>query len=840
MTVSFRLAIVIALVFDVRSASAQGAIANGQNHNGTIGAPGASDSWTLTVIQGDTISVSVAEVGPNSDFAPWVRLLDPGAVQVATSTSSLVAQVNVIAAASGTYTVVVASGDVGNDGTGSYTLTVAKTPGAFVVPSGDQGGAIANGSSNSGEITRGDLDIWTFEAVQGDTMVLSIGETASADTFNPWIRLRGPDGTPIAAQSGSVVAHLSATASSTGVYTVVVATADVGNDGTGAYVLTLARTPATFVVPTGDEGGVLANGANHAGAITIGDLDMWSFTAQQGDSIGLSIGQVTETATFNPWLRVYGPSGQLVGAESASVVAQLDLAAPATGTYVVVIGTGDVGNEGLGTYVLTLAQVPGAFVVTGGDEGGAVATGATVNAAITIGDLDLWTFFAVQGAALSATMTELSSADTFNPWIRLRGPDGALLSALSSSVTIQINVIAPVTGLYTIVAGTADTGNDGTGTYSLNIAGATPPPTTLDDFYVVAGNTPRVVPPAGVLTNDNANGGGALSAQLVAGATHGNVSLEANGGFTYTPNAGFLGSDAFSYRAVSAAGPGNVATVAISVVETTTVQAPTDLQASLIAGNTVTLRWTAPAVGLQATGYLLEGGVSPGGVLATIATGSTDPIFTFAAPSGAFYVRMRAVSASLISAPSNEIRIFVNVPAPPSAPAGLVGFANGSTLGLVWRNTYLGGAPTSLRLNVSGAVNATLPIGLAGSFSFNGVPPGTYTFTVQAINGAGVSPPSAPVTLSFPSACLGAPLSPDGFLAFRSGRTVNVLWQPRSVGVAPSGYILDVSGGFVGSFVTPTTSLAGAVGPGTYQLRVAAVNPCGASAFTPVQTVIVP
>jgi hypothetical protein len=45
---------------------------------------------------------------------------------------------------------------------------------------------------------------------------------------------------------------------------------------------------------------------------------------------------------------------------------------------------------------------------------------------------------------------------------------------------------------------------------------------------------------------------------------------------------------------------------------------------------------------------------------------------------------------------------------------------------------------------------------------------------------------------------------------------------------------------FAGTFATPGRTLSGAAGPGSYQLNVAAVNACGASAATPSQTVVIP
>jgi len=190
------------------------------------------------------------------------------------------------------------------------------------------------------------------------------------------------------------------------------------------------------------------------------------------------------------------------------------------------------------------------------------------------------------------------------------------------------------------------------------------------------------------------------------------------------------------------------------------VQSPTGLVASSIVGNVVTLRWQAPTSGPAPTSYTLEGGLSPGQVLGGVSTGDTNPIFTFTAPSGAFYIRVHANAGLNRSAASNEIRVFVNTPALPSAPANLVGLVNGSSVTLAWKNTFAGGAPTSIVLDVSGSLSVSVPLGLIDTFSAAGVPAGTYTLSLRASNASGFSPPSQAITLTFPGACSGAPLPP--------------------------------------------------------------------------------
>jgi hypothetical protein len=236
----------------------------------------------------------------------------------------------------------------------------------------------------------------------------------------------------------------------------------------------------------------------------------------------------------------------------------------------------------------------------------------------------------------------------------------------------------------------------------------------------------------------------------------------------------------------------------------------------------------------------MEGGVNPGEVLASLPTGSVAPTFTFVAPTGSFFVRVHALNGAVRSAASNEVQIHVNVPVAPSAPADLLGLVNGSTLALAWSNTYTGGAPTSLVLDVTGAVVTSLPLGLNDSFSFAGVPDGTYTLALRAQNAGGSSPSSNAVTLTFPGPCTGPPLTPTNLLAYRVSNTVFVDWAPAASGPAPTGYRLDVTGAFVGSFATAARAMSGTVGPGSYTLSVVATNPCGASAGTAPQTVVVP
>ena len=211
---------------------------NGANHSGAISFAGEQDLWTFTANVGDSIALSLGEVAPLTSFNPWMRLRDPNGLQVGSDPAFVVSQLNVVAAIAGTYTVLVSDGSSGHDLTGSYLLTLAKTPGAFVVPGGDEGGAMTNGANHQGAIHLGDIDQWTFRATSGHALSVSIGEVAPETSFTPWIRLRARDGTQVGSSLGSS-AQINVTASTTGTFTVVVTDGSAGNAQIGNYLLTV-------------------------------------------------------------------------------------------------------------------------------------------------------------------------------------------------------------------------------------------------------------------------------------------------------------------------------------------------------------------------------------------------------------------------------------------------------------------------------------------------------------------------------------------------------------------------------------------------------------------------
>ena len=114
-------------------------------------------------------------------------------------------------------------------------------------------------------------------------------------------------------------------------------------------------------------------------------------------------------------------------------------------------------------------------------------------------------------------------------------------------------------------------GNGGSDTATVVIAVTPMPdaPVANDNAYLTPDDTPLVVPAPGLLANDFDLDGDALSHSLIPVElpSNGLVVLSAigDGGFVYTPAAGFVGTDTFSYRVNDGTGLSAVAEVSITV-----------------------------------------------------------------------------------------------------------------------------------------------------------------------------------------------------------------------------------------------------------------------------------
>jgi hypothetical protein len=321
---------------------------------------------------------------------------------------------------------------------------------------------LQNGALNSATNSLGDLDMWGFTAKTGDNLVLRMGATG----FAPWIRLYDPNGVLAGeAKSGSSFTRdvvFTGIATNAGSYTVVTSGTVSGDNGD--YTLSLVDVPGEIIVSPGDDGGVLTNGAAQFATNSVGDLDLWSFEAKAGEDLMLRMG----TTNFAPWIRLYDPNGALAGEakSGSSFTRDVVIAGTATnaGTYTVVTSSTVAGDSGGYGLYLALAGEP--FVTSDGDQGGPLTNGATNNATLEVGDLDVWSFVGTVGDSNAFTVV----ATTFTPWIRLYDPSGALVGEArpSSSFTRTATLSYELTknpGVYTVVVSASVAGQTGDYTF---------------------------------------------------------------------------------------------------------------------------------------------------------------------------------------------------------------------------------------------------------------------------------------------------------------------------------------------------------------------------------------
>jgi VCBS repeat-containing protein len=146
----------------------------------------------------------------------------------------------------------------------------------------------------------------------------------------------------------------------------------------------------------------------------------------------------------------------------------------------------------------------------------------------------------------------------------------------------------------------------------------------VNDAYGTVQETPLTVPAPGVSGNDTDPDGDPLTAAVGVGPAHGTLVLNADGSFTYTPAAGFSGTDSLTYTTTDGTLTSAPATVTLTVSprpaavivpggQTVVEDSPLFFSAS--AGNAISVADPAAASGtvqLSATGGTLNLGSTAG------------------------------------------------------------------------------------------------------------------------------------------------------------------------------------------------------------------------------------
>ncbi|MDH3967696.1 MAG: Ig-like domain-containing protein, partial [Rhodospirillales bacterium] len=276
-------------------------------------------------------------------------------------------------------------------------------------------------------------------------------------------------------------------------------------------------------------------------------------------------------------------------------------------------------------------------------------------------------------------------------------------------------------------------------TVTITVTPVNDAPLAVDDSYTTIEDTPLSIAAPGVLGNDSDVDGDPLTAVLVTSTSNGGLTLNADGSFTYTPNAGFNGIDSFTYVANDGLLDSNVATVTITV--SGQQDPPVAVDDSYTTDEDVTLSVAAPGVlandsdpdGDSITAVLNTGPAN--GTLVLNTNGSFDytPNADFNGTDSFTYVANDGIESSNIATvtitvtPVNDPPVAANDAYTTDADVVL----NVAAPGVLGNDTDVDGDPLTAVLN-TGPVNGTLTLNADGSFTytpnagFNGIDSFTY------------------------------------------------------------------------------------------------------------------
>jgi FtsP/CotA-like multicopper oxidase with cupredoxin domain len=281
-------------------------------------------------------------------------------------------------------------------------------------------------------------------------------------------------------------------------------------------------------------------------------------------------------------------------------------------------------------------------------------------------------------------------------------------------------------------------------------------PLATDDAYALDEDTQLVIAAPGVLDNDAAYAGDpATTASWLSGPSHGTVNLAGTGGFTYTPNPNYNGTDSFTYQAVNSSGQSLPASVSLTISPVNDAPVAADNAYSVASGETLTVA----APGVLGNDSDVDGDTLTAVNPSALAGLTLNPNggFSYNAPATAGEVSFtyQASDGTLTSDPATVV-ITVTAAAPNAAPVAAdnaYSVTAGETLtvaapGVLGNDSDVDGDTLSAVL-AAGPASGSLTLNGDGSFSYtpNAGFDGADSFTYQASDGTLTSAP-ATVTIT--------------------------------------------------------------------------------------------
>ena len=427
---------------------------------------------------------------------------------------------------------------------------------------------------------------------------------------------------------------------------------------------------------------------------------------------------------------------------------------------------------------------------------------------------------AMQGGAYSQTIT--ASAGTA-PYSFAIGA-GALPAGLTLSAAGTLSGTPIVSGTFNFTVTATDAhGATGFTAYTLVIGVASP----------VAGNVS-----ATVAANSSANpitlnisGGAAASVAVASGAAHGTATASGTT-ISYTPTAGYSGSDSFTYTATNASGTSAPATVTITVIAPTLAFTPAAGALPSAMQNQAYSQTLTASGGTAPYSYAITAGALPAGLTLNPASGALAGTPT-AAGNNSFTVTATDLHGATGSA---GYTLAVSVQ-PPVAGAVSVSVPANSSANPITLN-ITGGAAASVAV-ASGAAHGTATAsGTMISYTPTAGYSGPDSFTYTATNASGTSTPATvTVTVTPPAPTVHNPgtttvtvgQGKTGSVGINLSNLVSGQYSAISISTPPSHGTVTLGSGSSSTPVIATyTPTLGYLGPDSFQF--VASGPGGTSA----------
>lgn len=172
--------------------------------------------------------------------------------------------------------------------------------------------------------------------------------------------------------------------------------------------------------------------------------------------------------------------------------------------------------------------------------------------------------------SLDFEATEQDTEQTLS-WSAESLPPGLTMDSQSGTISGTIDYSAAeggTSGAYSVSVKVTDNGlplASDTYSFTWTVTNTNRPPNAGDDEYLATEEQILEVPAPGILENDSDPDGDPITAALVSAPAHGNLTLSANGAFSYNPYDNYFGLDSFTYKANDGAADSEVATVEITV-----------------------------------------------------------------------------------------------------------------------------------------------------------------------------------------------------------------------------------------------------------------------------------